>query len=128
MGIGHNDVAFQHIFNLQGGPNNLAFRRQKSSDSIKPFLRASVPPGAGPTQVTNHPNRNKRQHLPQSLLQEKADLDWLFTTHLNQSKLRAKTVAAFIYGNEDAPSRVELFDRDDYRAKPFITVLIAEDL
>ena len=54
---------------------------------------------------------------------ESDDLAWLFEVPLKGAfeSLRTATVVATIEGNEDAPSKVELFAVDHYQAKPFAT-------
>lgn len=56
----------------------------------------------------------------QTLLGSKADLGWLAKVHGIRGATRYKVVV--LYGNEDAPDRVELFAKDDYRCVPVVYV------
>lgn len=54
-----------------------------------------------------------------TLLQEPADLDWLFETKLQPfQELRSRVKAAILHGNEDAPERVFLHDVDQHDRPP----------
>jgi hypothetical protein len=50
------------------------------------------------------------------------DMKWLADVHkidIYHPKTHARAILVIIYGNEDCPSKVELFSRDYYKAKPF---------
>lgn len=47
------------------------------------------------------------------------DLDWLQTVH-NISVRSAGYTCAILYGNEDSPSKVELFAKNHYKSKPTV--------
>lgn len=52
-----------------------------------------------------------------TLLQSREDLDWLFDTALKaHNELRGKYPLAILTGNEDAPEKVMLYERDDINA------------
>lgn len=58
--------------------------------------------------------------LPMAVINESDDLNWLFTTHIKGSVDRRELVrSACVYGNQDCPSRVELYERSE----PYITDL-----
>lgn len=54
------------------------------------------------------------------LLDTREDLDWLFETHLKDvpAEIRGRTLIAHVYGNEDSPELVKLYDRDQFDAEP----------
>ncbi len=58
-------------------------------------------------------------------LSGKADLAWLFSTHMKEATLevQARTQSFVLYGNEDCPSKIELYDKRNplYDELPFIT-------
>jgi hypothetical protein len=68
--------------------------------------------------------------MNQTVLENKEDLEWLRDVHgLDIFTERAKrAVCAIIHGNEDCPERVELFDRNHYKAKPFRVYVYNEEL
>jgi hypothetical protein len=52
-----------------------------------------------------------------------ADIEWLFDVHLSDYPLwRDRTKSFILYGNEDCPQRVELFESSDptVSEKPFM--------
>ena len=60
--------------------------------------------------------------MKQQAFDEKADLDWLFITHLkswDDTPTHQQCEVAIVYGNEDSPERVELLDRNHYQAIPY---------
>ena len=61
--------------------------------------------------------------MPTSFLDDKSDLEWLFSTHLKAyaAELGAFTCAV-LHGNEDAPERVECFEDNHYQAIPVVFV------
>lgn len=54
-----------------------------------------------------------------TFLNTKEDLDWLQEVH-KMPVQAGGYVCAILYGNEDAPSKVELFVRDHYKCKPTV--------
>jgi hypothetical protein len=59
------------------------------------------------------------------------DMDWLWDTHLKNFKtLRLYYKSAILTGNEDCPTRIDLFKRVDphYMELPLVFLLNAEDL
>jgi hypothetical protein len=62
-----------------------------------------------------------RLTMDTTVLDRREDLEWLRDVHgvdiFTEKGKRA--VCAIIHGNEDCPERVELFDRNHYKAKPF---------
>jgi hypothetical protein len=57
-----------------------------------------------------------------TFLESKEDLKWLSDVHYKAAILYA---CAILHGNEDAPSKVELFARNHFKCKP--TILEAND-
>jgi hypothetical protein len=58
--------------------------------------------------------------MRQEFLTEPSDIDWLFETVLAAYAGKVeRPFAAAIYGNSDAPEKVELIAVNDYRAKPY---------
>lgn len=67
--------------------------------------------------------------MNETILENREDLEWLRDVHgVDIFTERAKrAVCAIIHGNEDCPERVELFDRNHYRAKPFRVYVLNEE-
>ena len=59
-------------------------------------------------------------------LNEKDDIDWLFSTHLKTYKamLRKKTKSFELFGNEDAPTKIILHEKKNphYQSPGFAVV------
>lgn len=60
--------------------------------------------------------------MNQVVLEEQEDMDWLAEVHCKIAKGYA---CAILHGNEDSPSRVELYARNHYKCPP--TVLEPDD-
>lgn len=58
-------------------------------------------------------------NLPTSCLKSREDLQWLQEVH-GVDTTAAKV--AIIYGNEDSPSKVQVYAEDDYRCTPVVWV------
>lgn len=62
--------------------------------------------------------------MRQTFLESNEDLKWLFDVHAKglspQEKQRTKV--AILFGNEDAPERIELYERNDYRESAFLSI------
>lgn len=58
--------------------------------------------------------------MRQTLLTEQSDITWLFETALAAYADKvARPVAAALYGNEDSPEKVELFEANDHTKAPY---------
>lgn len=64
-----------------------------------------------------------------TILENKEDLEWLRDVHgVDIFKDNGKrAVCAIVHGNEDCPEKVELFDRNHYKAKPFRVYVINQE-
>ena len=67
-----------------------------------------------------------------TILEDKQDLEWLRDVHgvdifKDSGRNQGRAVCAIIHGNEDCPERVELFDRNHYKAKPFRVYVLNEE-
>lgn len=56
--------------------------------------------------------------MRQTYLDKKEDLEWLRDTHKVDISTTTDFVSAILYGNEDAPYRVEIFNKNHYKAIP----------
>ena len=70
--------------------------------------------------------------MNETILENREDLEWLRDVHAVDifkwsGRNQGRAVCAIIHGNEDCPERVELFDRNHYRAKPFRVYVLNEE-
>lgn len=58
--------------------------------------------------------------MHETFLESREDLDWLFEVHLRTAppEIKTRTVCAILWGNEDWPHQVQVFDRNHFKAKP----------
>jgi len=59
-------------------------------------------------------------------LREPDELVWLQDVHGIPTD--SKCAIAYLYGNEDAPEKVEVYAEDDYRCKPVVYRLNADGI
>jgi hypothetical protein len=62
-----------------------------------------------------------------TFINDKEDMGWLKDVHVKNLPNTAKS--AIIYGNEDCPDKVEIFDSEKphYQDKPIMTLVIDDD-
>ena len=53
-----------------------------------------------------------------TIIQSKEDREWLKDVH----GVKGRFAVAVLYGNEDRPTKIELYAKDDYRTTPRVFV------
>lgn len=59
----------------------------------------------------------------------KCDIDWAFAVHIPSwqgTGLHTNTVCMILHGNEDSPTKLELFSVNHYKAKPVVFIQDSE--